>query len=111
MKLETIIDPIKKPIGIEPLSPMKIFEGEIFQYKKPRNTENKRIPIYEYCLSIVPIKDKIIIPTEKNTTCTAVIPSIPSIKLNTFITHIHNIDKKIYKIIFMIFWLRYISPI
>ena len=54
MKLETIIDPIKKPIGIEPLSPMKIFEGEIFQYKKPRNTENKRIPIYEYCLSITP---------------------------------------------------------
>ena len=40
MKLETIIDPIKKPIGIEPLSPMKIFEGEIFQYRKPRNTEN-----------------------------------------------------------------------
>tara|TARA_A100001388_G_C28472573_1_gene358464 strand:- start:217 stop:528 length:312 start_codon:yes stop_codon:yes gene_type:complete len=102
MKLETKIDPIKKPIGIEPLSPIKILEGVIFQYKKPRNTENKRIPMYEYCLSITSIRDNTIIPIEKNKTCTAVIPSIPSIKLNTFITHIHNIDKKIYKTIFII---------
>ena len=45
MKLETIIDPIKKPIGIEPLSPMKIFEGEIFQYK---NLEIQKIKGYRY---------------------------------------------------------------
>ena len=52
MKLETTIDPIKKPTGIEPLSPMKIFEGEIFKYKKPKNTENKRI----FCFNFSEIK-------------------------------------------------------
>lgn len=83
-----------KPIGIDPTSPKNILAGGLLTEKKAKNIVSIINPKYKKSVLIKPIIEKIFVQIAIELTCTAVIPSIPSIKLNKLITHTQLITKR-----------------
>ena len=70
-----------KPIGIEPLSPKKILAGVCLIYKN-QEKQKKLLSLITVNRDLNNLKEMIFTPKANEHTCVAVMPSIPSIKLN-----------------------------